>query len=566
MQGDLGPGRPPSRWWVTPLALLVVFAVAAALRFPIAPIPLERDEGEYAYIAQRWLRGEVPYKGSFNQKPPGVFAAYLVKERLIGTSPTALHWGMQLYTFGTMTLLFFLGRRLVSPLAGFLAALFAAFLTADKGVLGNAANTEIYMLLPLTGAMLTTVRAVEGDAVGWAFATGVLSAAALLFKQVALPDVVFYGAVLLFCGRRWALPLGMVLGLVVGLLPGPVYFAAAGAWREFLDCTVLYNLTYVREVPLSLYPMLFWGRFQEILETALPVYALAALGLAVGWWWPRRQALPGGWRAALLTRPGLLLALWLLFSLLGVSTGGYFREHYFMQVIPAVAVLAGLGCVALTRLLPWPAARVAAPCLVAALVVFYGVTAAPDYYLRGTPDEKCRHLYFTNPFPEDLIVARYIREHSDPDDTVFVFGSEPQTYYYAGRKCASRYIFVYPLLPQERPQPDVGRRQQEVLDELSERRPRFIVYVTLSYSRPLSGKRKLERGVNRLLDTSYRLRAVVPGPVPLENGMLGYPETPMPLLTGLAPDRPPPAKPVLAVFERTDAGTGIAPSTTSKED
>jgi hypothetical protein len=484
-----------------------------------------------------------------------------VKERLIGTSPTALHWGMQLYTFGTMTLLFFLGRRLVSPLAGFLAALFAAFLTADKGVLGNAANTEIYMLLPLTGAMLTTVRAVEEDAVGWAFATGVLSAAALLFKQVALPDVAFYGAVLLFCGRRWALPLGMVLGLVVGLLPAPVYFAAAGAWREFLDCTVLYNLTYVREVPLSLYPTSFWGRFQEILETALPVYALAALGLAVGCWWPRRQALPGGWRAALLTSPGLLLALWLLFSLLGVSTGGYFREHYFMQVIPAVALFAGLGCVALTRLLPWPAARVAAPCLVGALVVFYGVTAAPDYYLRGTPDVKCRHLYFTNPFPEDVVVARYIREHSDPDDTVFVFGSEPQTYYYADRKCASRYIFVYPLLPMLRSQPDVGRRQQEVLDELHEQRPRFIVYVTLPFSRPPSLKHALERGVKQLLGSSYHLRAVVPGPFPLEDGTVGYPETPMPLLTDPDPGTEERMPTVLRVYERNDLGTGIAPKT-----
>src|SRR5262249_42370580 len=57
------------------LGLLLISGLALMLRWPIAAIPLERDEGEYAYIAQRWLAGEVPYKGSFDQKPPGVFAA-----------------------------------------------------------------------------------------------------------------------------------------------------------------------------------------------------------------------------------------------------------------------------------------------------------------------------------------------------------------------------------------------------------------------------------------------------------------------------------------------------------
>ena len=63
------------------------------LRWPVADVPLERDEGEYAYIAQRWLRGKVPYRDAFDQKPPGVFVAYAVIETLIGASPAALHWG-----------------------------------------------------------------------------------------------------------------------------------------------------------------------------------------------------------------------------------------------------------------------------------------------------------------------------------------------------------------------------------------------------------------------------------------------------------------------------------------
>ena len=72
--------------------LLVVAAIAfAALRAPFLSLPLERDEGEYAYVAWRMLEGEVPYRDAFDQKPPGVFLAYLGAFSLLGRSTEAIH-------------------------------------------------------------------------------------------------------------------------------------------------------------------------------------------------------------------------------------------------------------------------------------------------------------------------------------------------------------------------------------------------------------------------------------------------------------------------------------------
>ena len=59
-----------------PIALVALAVLAfAALRTPLLAVPLERDEGEYAYIAQRMLAAELPYRDAFDQKPPGVFAS-----------------------------------------------------------------------------------------------------------------------------------------------------------------------------------------------------------------------------------------------------------------------------------------------------------------------------------------------------------------------------------------------------------------------------------------------------------------------------------------------------------
>jgi 4-amino-4-deoxy-L-arabinose transferase-like glycosyltransferase len=509
-------GETQSSRWLSFLLVLPAIVVAALLRLPIAAIPLERDEGEYAYIAQRWLEGEVPYQSAFDQKPPGVFLAYLVIERFIGTSTVALHWGAQLYTLGTLFLLFLLGRRLFSPMVGCVAAVFAAFLTADQGVYGNAANTETCMILPLVAAMLTTVRAAESDSLGWAFVTGLLCAAALLFKQVAVFDVAFYLLVLLLTGRRSGLLATVACaGVAVGFLPVLGYFKVAGAWDDFVDCTVGYNLGYVQHQRLSDYWNAFWRRFGTILETAWPVYTLAAFGLS-GRWWPGPPEAPG------VARARRLMPWWLGFSFLGVGTGGYFREHYFMQIIPAVAVLAGLGLSTLLGMVGRAWVRAGLAGAVCVLVPAYGVIAAPQYYLDGSPDEKCRATYELNPFPECVVVARYVAENSLPSDEVFVYGSEPEIYYYARRKCASRYIFSYPLLT---PSPTARDRQQTVLAELRAHPPRFIIRVDIAYSTLefLRSPTDLQDGLEEMCDRSYVQAATV---------VSSTTETPMPLIAG----------------------------------
>src|SRR5258708_3473637 len=96
------------------VGLCLVCAIGLLFRAPLAAVPLERDEGEYAYIAQRWLQGDVPYRDAFDQKPPGVFVAYAGIESVIGTSPTALHWGAQIYTLGTLIVIALIGRMLLN--------------------------------------------------------------------------------------------------------------------------------------------------------------------------------------------------------------------------------------------------------------------------------------------------------------------------------------------------------------------------------------------------------------------------------------------------------------------
>jgi hypothetical protein len=54
------------------LGLALILAFNFAIRWRLREMPLERDEGEYAYAGQLLLQGIPPYQLAYNMKFPGV--------------------------------------------------------------------------------------------------------------------------------------------------------------------------------------------------------------------------------------------------------------------------------------------------------------------------------------------------------------------------------------------------------------------------------------------------------------------------------------------------------------
>ena len=53
---------------------VIVLGLVIAIRIRLLGIPLERDEGEYAYAGQLMLQGIPPYELAYNMKFPGTYA------------------------------------------------------------------------------------------------------------------------------------------------------------------------------------------------------------------------------------------------------------------------------------------------------------------------------------------------------------------------------------------------------------------------------------------------------------------------------------------------------------
>lgn len=473
----VSPSVPRSLRWVCAVVLLTALSVFVLVRVPLVSVPLERDEGEYAYIAQRLLEGEVPYRDAFDQKPPATFFAYAAAFSLFGPSIEGIHLFLHAWTAATALALFGCVRRREGPLAAAFAVLLFAVLSANPKLTGNAANTELFMLLPMVTSVYCLLRALDSPTqLRWWIGCGALAAAACWFKQVAVTNALFVATVatwhfgrpssrdLATLARAWA---GLVVGALLASAPVLLGFAAAGAWRPFVDAVFWHNLRYSQSVgPAQGFEMIV-HRLSEQAPSLAMCWALALLALFV----LRRKhdSSRGFWLG------------WWIASAMGVSVGFFFRPHYFFQALPALVVLAGciLGAMAERLLARGGVVTGAGIAALIAVAIMPPIFANRTILWAGDPDEVSRAIYGMNPFPESVEIGRYIRRTSDPDDRVYIVGSEPQILFYAERESATRYIFFYPLTGAY---PDALERQREVMAEVVAARPRYVVWVNLQSS------------------------------------------------------------------------------------
>jgi len=510
-------GRDMIPWIILATALLF----SAWVRLRLADFPLERDEGEYAYAGQLLLEGIPPYSQAYNMKLPGTYLAYAGLMAVFGRTAFGIHLGLLVVNLATILLVFGFTRDLFDRLSAATAALVFSILSISPTVLGMAAHATHFMAFFGVAGSWALWRAfgdrrgeaaVQTSEKAWLFPiAGLLLGTAFLTKQQGVFLPIFGGlAVVVYCARRppvfsarhWAIALGYAAGAVLPLALTFLWLWRAGTFDKFWFWTVQYAREYVGQVPLGLGLKMFGESLKNVAGTYWPLWALALVGavrLIRDRGVPGRRAYVFGWTAA---------------SFFCVCPGLLFREHYYIVLLPAVAMLAGAGCNALAGVAvylathgetdgakPWYRSAAAAGVLVLA-------AAWPIWQLRGfhfvwTSEKACLCLYGVNPFVECRVIADYLKQHAEPDDRVAVLGSEPELFFYSGRKSATGYIYTYALMESH---PFARKMQEEMIAEIEAAAPRYLVFVNVPYSwlaRPTSEKH-IFQWLDRYLVEHYR--------------------------------------------------------------
>jgi hypothetical protein len=457
-------------WWVLAAA---IFTLAAAIRVRLLGIPLERDEGEYAYAGQLLLQGIPPYKLAYSMKFPGTYVAYAITMFLFGQTITAIHLGLLLVNGATSVLIFFVGKRLVNSTVGIAAAANYALLSLSPSVLGLAAHATHFVVLPVLGGAFLLLNQQNRSGVGRLFLSGLLMGLGLLMKQPALFFDLF-GAIYLFVSDVRA---GLVLrkailrnlvfvgGAVTPLIITFLGLCYAGVFPKFWFWTIHYAQQYGTLVSISEAPKIFVQSAKGAIGPNWPLWVVAGAGLLTcSLNWSTRKS------------TGFLVGFFIS-SMLALCSGFYFRSHYFILLLPAVALFAGVAINNISSVLRRHMAAVRFfPLLLLALCTAFLVFAQRDLFFLLSPIEASHTIYAGNPFPETIKVAEYVRDHTAPSDTIAVGGSEPQIYFYSHRHSATGYIYAYPLME---PQIYARQMQREMIHEIESAEPKYLISVTI---------------------------------------------------------------------------------------
>jgi hypothetical protein len=490
------------------ILLALILAFSAYVRIRLLSVPLERDEGEFAYFAQLMLHGVPPYLHAYTLKFPGAPLMYALFMLLFGQSAWGIHFGLLIVSSTTIVMVYLLARRLFGPEAGFAAATAYAVLSLSQGVYGVFAHATHFVVLFALAGYLLLMRALESGRTVILFCSGLCFGLAILMKQHGIFFALF--ALLYFLRERrvrlaggWQrLTRDSLLFVSATVVPFGVcclVLLMYGTFDKFWFWTFEYAREYMTYEPFHKGVRNFQRLFGRIVQTSLFLWVAAGTGIVL--LFADKEAKRGRVFAA-----GLLF-----FSFLAISPGLHFRRHYFIMLLPAIALLTGSAVGSAGNLLAqrnigrysW-----GIPALLFLTVAFYSVYQEREFFFSMDPDTASRYTYGENPFPESVRIAQYIKEHSSANDRIAVLGSEPQIYFYSDRLSATGHIYMYGLMENQKYAPVM---QQELIRETEAAKPKYIVFINVYSSwliRPESPK-FLSDWAQRYLVENYDKTGVV---------------------------------------------------------
>ncbi len=446
-------------------------ALAVLFRLPFLSAPLTADEGGYAEAARLWGRGDTLYRDIWVDRPQGlelVFRAVVAA----GSSPDVIRGAAALVGALCVVATLLVALRLVGRTAAFAAALLMATAGASPFLESFTLAGELVASLFAILALLAFTFYLRSRALAWLVSAGVLGGCALMVKQSAFDALVAMVGYLVWTERRRALR-PVVLVVVAAAAPVLAGALAAVSLHRWWFAVVGY-----RGSGDSLVTGSFVHRL-DLLANSLPAAAkglgLLALLAVIGW-----RGSP------------LLVRLWFGAAVLGVLGGGNFHFHYYLQLVPPLAIVAGVGVEKLVARRAWRTGLVLGAVAVATVVV-----TVPLWFDSSTAQAKA--IWPDDPhLRHDAAVVRYLDAHSRPGQKVLVLWAAADVYYLADRAPVIPYMWRRNI----QAIPGVLDRLRR---ELAARTPALVAAVQSPESLDKSGR------TAAILASRYRRVAVVDG-------------------------------------------------------
>jgi 4-amino-4-deoxy-L-arabinose transferase-like glycosyltransferase len=474
-----------------PLPLIFLFFIilfTIIIRVRLLDVPLERDEGEYAYMGQLLLDGTPPYTEAYNMKFPGIYFIYAGILWFFGETHTAIHFCLLIVNVLSIILLYIFARTAYDDWVAAAAAGAFALLSMSYHVQGFWANAEHFILPFVIGANILLLSGMKKSRIKYIFFSGILFGCAALVKQHGAFFGLFGFAALLILLLQnktfdkkihWKYILAFMGGIFLPLLLCFFYLAYAGVLGKFYLWTFTYAKEYSSILSFNDIKLSFIGGFQSLFYFASLIWIIAGVGLIAMF-------------SNKYNKQSRFLVLGLLIAgISALSVGFYFRPHYFILVLPAAALLFGIGLRFIFHIFSSassPIVRYFPPIFTVTIAILGTIAAHWDVLYQFSPADVTEIVYHQNPFPYSTIIANIIKEKTSRDDKIAIIGNEPQFLFYSQRRSATSFIYTYSIAED---QPLAKQFRFEMMGQVESALPKLLIYTNIQpewYKKPNNWK------------------------------------------------------------------------------
>ena len=454
--------------------LLIFLGISALLflvvRIKLLAVPLERDEGSFAYIGHWLFNGRELYTHMLDSKLPGLYIYYAFFTSIFGYNATGVHVGLLVANLASAVCFFFFLKDVFNKLIATMATTIFLWMVISPSVVGFASHATQLLTPFVMGGFLLFWRGLTRDKVLFFFLDGLCIGVAFTIKQQSaifgiLLALLWWPARMIWQKHHESkLPIGEWIALGIGgLLPAAIvllYYQSVGRMDEFI------NWTYTQPVNLAgAYKDPWYVMFGRVLPLVLkgfyPVWITAAVGLVLIF-------MSGHKRFASVF--GVSLAL---LGLLSIIIGVAYYKHYFVLAVPGIAILAACALYWISQKLGSAGQPVALA--ITAIFVLLSFRGQSHYYFNTDYYKIHFDQYAQNMFPEMETLGKQLGARVKEGERIAIMGSEPEILVAANRESCSRHLMVYSLLIDPVISPPM---QQEYIQELQSCDPEYIVWAT----------------------------------------------------------------------------------------
>lgn len=425
-------------------AIIFLLVLALLLRFPWLYTTIEKDEGQFGYVAWRWMSGDSLYTELTDNKPPLLYILYSIPILLFGNGIIPIRILNNLLFLVSIIFFFKFIKNFFSKKIAIFSILFYIVFMNIPVFEGYLAMSESLLTPFLIMSVYFFERYISTKRIYFIFISSIFALISLLIKQQAIFIFLLLISGLFIYKERNKIKKTFFIILIPTIAILSIFF---------LDNQLFPNLFRRTWAELTLSSMGFASGYEHygynlliIIEGSV-LFLFFIIGLIKMFRSKRKE------------RDYFLISWLFLASLFALVPPAY--GHYYIFLIPPLAIFAGIGII---YSINTSQNKKLFALLTTALLLFTGALVIGHFPDSSLDTKYLRYGWSSlENYDQQIELAKFIKDTTKPTDEIFIFEWEPVIYWLSERLPPKSMGFSYsPRLAEWSYLRDILRKQKNL--------------------------------------------------------------------------------------------------------